>query len=116
MSQVYGPAVAGTAANVSAPGANTAAVVTFTGVQNQKSVATYVIWSYTADPTGVGNFKIEDGSGNTILTFDVTKSGPGAMYLPDVEGSYGNDMICTLAAGGGGNTGKLNIYRRVKLR
>jgi hypothetical protein len=101
---------AAAAANVHAPAANTAAVVTYsaagTGLSHSLSG---VAWSYSGDPTG-GNLKIEDGSGTTVFSVDVTSKGPGFFLFPEpLRGAANTALIVTLAAGGSGVSGKVNV-------
>jgi hypothetical protein len=68
-----------------------------------------VAWSYSAAPTG-GNLKIEDGSGNTIFSIDITAAGAGFIpFTPPKKGSAATALIITLADGGAGIGGKLSI-------
>jgi hypothetical protein len=91
-----------------APAANTAAVVTYSVVPGRHCIGG-VAYSYSGTPTG-GNLLIENGAGTTVFTQDITAAGPGVVYF-DVakEGSFGTAMIVTLAAGGGGVTGKVSV-------
>jgi hypothetical protein len=96
--------------DVSAPASNTAAVVTYAAVSDRRHAVSGVAWSYSAAPTG-GNLKIEDGSGTTVFSLDITAAGPGAFYFspsPKV-GSLNTALILTLAAGGSGVSGKLSV-------
>lgn len=110
----YTPAnadVAGAAADIHAPAANTAAVVTYAaGAAGVHHVISGVAWSYAgAAPTG-GNLKIEDGSGTTVFSIDITAEGPGFFTFPVPKaGSAATAMIVTLAAGGAGVTGKVSV-------
>lgn len=95
------------AGNCHAPAGNTAAIVTIaaagSGVSN---VVNGIAWSYDADPTG-GNLKIEDGA-STVFTLDITNKGPG--FIPFFrKGSTNTALVVTLAAGGVGVTGKVNV-------
>jgi hypothetical protein len=68
-----------------------------------------VAWSYSGDPTG-GNLKIEDGSGTTVFSVDVTSKGPGFFLFPEpLRGAANTALIVTLAAGGSGVSGKVNV-------
>jgi len=99
------------AADVHAPAANTAAVVTYAAVAGEKHVVTGIAWSYTGGtPTG-GNLKIEDVSGTTVFTLDIDKSGPGSFEfpIPKKSAAANTAMIITLAAGGAGVTGKVSV-------
>jgi hypothetical protein len=99
---------AGVAGDLHAPTSNTAAVVTYTATPSVKHVISGVYWSYNAAPTA-GNLKIEDVSGTTIFSVDITAAGPGFMPFPTPFKSavVNTAMIVTLAAGGSGVTGKV---------
>lgn len=102
------PTASGAAADVHAPSANTAAVVTYAAAgAGVAHVLGGIYWSYNAAPTG-GNLKVEDGSGVTVLSVDVTAAGPGFLPFPiPIRGSANTAMIITLAAGGAAVTGKV---------
>lgn len=110
-----GSQAAGTT-NVHAPAANTAAVVTYAaGGAGVAHTISGVAWSYNADPTA-GNLKIEDGSGTTVFSVDITSKGPGFFLFPEpLRGSANTALIITLAAGGASCTGKVNgLGKRVE--
>lgn len=99
--------------NVHAPASNTAAIVTYTaagsGVSN---VIGGIAWSYNATPTS-GNLKIEDGSGTTVFSIDITVSGPGFIpFARPLKGTANTALIVTLAAGGSGVTGKVSVLSK----
>jgi len=96
-------------ADVHAPAANTAAVVTYAAATDRGHVVTGVAWSYSAAPTG-GNLKVEDGSGNTVFSMDVTAAGAGVIVFPRPKrGTTDTAMIVTLAAGGASVSGKVSV-------
>lgn len=104
---------AAAAANIHLPSSNTAAVVTFaaagSGVSN---VIGGVAWSYSATPTA-GNLKIEDGSGTTVFSIDITSAGPGFIpFARPLRGATNTALIITLAAGGSGVSGKANALSK----
>ena len=100
--------VTGTTAQTHAPGAATAAVVTFTGVAGKRWVLRQAEWSYDADPTG-GNLKVENVAGTTVFQVAVTKSGPGFIkFEPPIVGDNAASVIVTLASGAGAVVGKVN--------
>lgn len=104
------------ATNVHAPAANTAAVLNYAAAGSGLSHAiSGVAWSYNADPTG-GNLKIEDGSGTTVFSVDITSKGPGFFLFPEpLRGSANTALIVTLTAGGASVTGKVNaLGKRVE--
>lgn len=96
--------------DVNAPAANTAAVVTYAAVADHKHVIGGIAWSYTADPTN-GNLKIEDVSGTTVFSMDITSKGAGVIIFPRPKRSkaVSTAMIVTLAAGGASCTGKVSV-------
>lgn len=101
---------AASTSDVHAPASNTAAVVTYaaagSGVSN---VIGGIAWSYNATPTA-GNLKVEDGSGNTVFTVDITAAGPGFFIFPrPKKGTANTALIITLAAGGSGVSGKVSV-------
>lgn len=94
-----------------APNDNTAAVITLAAATGETHVVDQVAWSYDDDPTG-GNLKIEDDT-TTIFTVDITSKGPG--FIPfegGIQGTTGNKVVITLAAGGAGIAGKVNARVR----
>lgn len=103
-------------ADVHLPASNTAAIVTYTSAGTGKSnTLGQVTWSYDGVPTG-GNLKIEDGSGNTIFSADITSGGPGSIIFdPPKRGSAATALIVTLHAGGSGVSGKLSCTQWTEL-
>jgi hypothetical protein len=92
-----------------APAANTAAVVTLAapGAGRQHRVWN-IYWSYDVNPTA-GGLTITDG-GDTVFSIAITKSGPGYVRYPQAgEGGPNAAVVVTLAAGGAGVTGKVNV-------
>lgn len=96
--------------DVNAPAANTAAVVTYSASASAKHVINGIAWSYSANPTG-GNLKVEDVSGTTVFSMDITTGGAGVVYFdPPKRGAAVNTaMIITLAAGGASVSGKVSV-------
>jgi len=93
--------------DVDAPNANTNAVINYSADAYGKHVLAGLAWSYNASPTS-GNLKVEDGSGNTIFSVDITSAGPGQFTFPDnLQGTANTAMIITLNAAGSGVSGKL---------
>ncbi len=89
------------------PAANTAAVVTIAAATNKYHHISQVVYSYDADPTG-GSLTITDGTYTVVV--DITTTGPGSLYFPrEFASSLGSAITVTLAAGGAGVTGKLNV-------
>lgn len=88
------------------PAANTAAVVTLISLDRNRRIIHSVQWSYSDNPTG-GRLTITD-DGVTIFDVDITVGGPGGFTITKV-GGRGKTMVVTLAAGGAGIVGKLNV-------
>lgn len=101
--------VAASASDVHAPAAATAAVVSYAAAGSGISHCVgQVSWSYSATPTG-GNIKIEDGSGNTVFSMDITDPGPGTItFKPPKKGTTNTLLKITLASGAGSVVGKLS--------
>ena len=97
------------ASNAKTAAANTAVVVTFTGISNYRHLLSWLCWSYDADPTGTITIALD---GVTVMKFSITKGGPGALPLPDLPGTLGGTFVVTLSAGGVGIVGFLNVYAR----
>lgn len=95
--------------DVNVPAANTAAVVTKVAVAATSHVITGVAWSYSAAPTN-GRLTITD-AGNTVFDIDITAAGWGSITfpVPKVSAAVNTAMVVTLAAGGAGISGKVNI-------
>lgn len=95
----------GVVRGIHVPASNTAAVVTLTALAGQRRIINAVQWSYTAAPTG-GRLTISDGT--TRFDVDITAAGPGGFGLC-IPGDAGTEVVITLAAGGAGIVGKLNV-------
>ena len=99
------------AADVHAPAANTAAVVTYAAVPGLRHVISGIGWSYgVADPVG-GNLKVEDVAGTEVFSMDITTKGAGIVQFPKPKKSAaaGTALIVTLAAGGGTSVAKVSV-------
>ena len=95
--------------DVHAPASNTAAVVTYAAVSDRRHAINGIAWSYSGAPTG-GNLKVEDGSGTTVFTMDVTAAGAGFVpFAAPLAGRNNTALIVTLAAGGSGVSGKVSV-------
>ena len=106
---LYRPPLPAVAADVNAPAAHTAAVVTYAAVAGKKHYLYGIAYSYSATPVG-GNVKVEDVSGTTVFTADIAAAGPGQLLFdpPIVSGAANTAMIITLTDGGVAVTGKLS--------
>lgn len=100
--------VASSTGDVSTPSANSTATLNYAAAAGAAHCLGQVAWSYSGTPTG-GNLKIEDGSGNTVFSMDITAGGPGSIVFgPPKRGSANTALIISLAAGGSGVSGKLS--------
>lgn len=87
---------------------NTAAVVTLPALSGGYSIR-QVICSYNATPTD-GKLTIENGSGNIQHTTYITTAGAAPIeFVGAVQGSDNTAVIITLAAGGDGVKGAVNV-------
>ncbi len=104
-------AIACAAGDVHAPAVNTAAVVTYTASAVLKHVITGMTWSYVGGIPVGGNLKIEDVSGTTVFTVDISEEGAGIIVFPKPKkgAAINTAMIVTLAAGGAAVTGKVSV-------
>lgn len=95
--------------------ANTAVVKTYAAVASQKHRLTALSCSWSGTAPTVGLLTVEDGSGNTIWSADVTLAlnTPQSINLPPggLAGTTNTAMIITLAAGGASAVGKLNTAK-----
>jgi hypothetical protein len=98
------------AAAVHAPASNTAATLTKTAISGQYHVIRGVDVSYDSTPTG-GGFTIQDVSGTTVYSVALPAAGLYQLRFPVPirSAAVNTAMIFTLAAGGSGVTGKLNL-------
>jgi hypothetical protein len=101
--------VASAGADVSAPAANTSAVVTYAaGGAGVQHCIGGIAWSYNNTPTG-GNLLVQDGA-TTILSLDITAGGPGYIqFVPPKKGTANQALTVTLAAAGASVSGKVSI-------
>ena len=96
------------AGQTATPSVNTAAVITYAAVADKQHNVDTVVWSYSGTPSG-GNLKIEDGTGNTVFSIDITAPGPGFIpFKHPHRGSVNTDMIITLASVSG-VSGKVSV-------
>jgi hypothetical protein len=101
--------IAASTSDVNAPAANTAAVISYAAAgAGVTHCLSGIAWSYSGDPSN-GNLLIEDGSGNTVFSMDITKGGAGVLYFtPPKKGTANTLLKITLAAGGNGISGKVS--------
>lgn len=94
--------------HVSVPAANTAATVTFAAVAGSRNLFEFVAWSYSDDPTG-GRLYVHNNAGTVYFDITITSGGPGFIpFTPEMSG-VGSALYVTLAAGGAGISGKVNV-------
>ena len=107
---VYQGAVDCAAADVHGPAVNTAAVVTYVASPGVQHVISGVAWSYNGGIPVGGSLVITD-AGATVFTVDISEEGPGFFTFPRPKQNaiVNTAMVITLAAGGAGITGKVNI-------
>lgn len=91
-----------------ASGTNASCSVTLTGVAGFRHYIVGFVWSYNGAPTG-GRLT-STGLEGAEVDFDITTSGPGPLLTPPLVGERGADVTFTLAAGGTGVTGKINVW------
>ena len=88
------------------PGSATAAVVTFAAIATRMHSFKQIVWSYDGTPVG-GRLSITIGA-TTVFDISITAGGPGFIPL-DFKAPKNQAVTVTLASGGVGITGKLNI-------
>ncbi len=93
------------------PGSNAAAIATLSAVALFRHVIHKIVWSYNGDPTG-GRITITDG-GVTVFDINITKGGPGSLHM-STPFAVNSAVVVTLAAGGSGVTGKLNVEHSIE--
>lgn len=94
--------------NTDAPAADTVASVAFPAEVGRRHVIGGIAWSYGGAPTG-GNLRIND-AGGIVFQVDIVAGGPSDVdFLPSMRFALGAAISITLAAGGGGVSGKLNV-------
>ena len=99
--------------HTSSPGANTAAAVTLAAPgAGEANIVWSIYYSYSASPTG-GNLQITD-AGSTVFELDVPTTGPGVVRFDQGrKGDPNAAVVVTLAAGGTGVLGKVNVEATV---
>lgn len=93
-------------AYTAATNTNVVAVLDATATVRYKIQGVHV--SYSGTPTN-GLLQIKAGD-TTIYEISITSAGPAPIYFnPPIAGDIGQDFTFTLAAGGVGITGRINI-------
>ena len=96
------------ASDMATPAANAAGTITLAAQAGFAHVIYGLYWSY-AGATVTGNLIIQDG-GVTVFSVDISAAGPGQLtFGRPIRLTPGNVGTVTLAAGGSGVTGKLNV-------
>ena len=92
------------------PASNTAAVVTLAVPGSGISHVLYsVAWSYDGDPTGGALTITIDAA--TWFKVDIVKAGPGQFaFDPPLKATANKQVVVTLAAGGSGVSGIVNVH------
>ena len=112
MSQSRTP-VKQTTADTATSSSNAAATITYAVITGMQHTVHSLIVSY-AGGTALGSIKIEDGAGTTVFFADIPAAGLYVIPLSaPLAGSKGAAMVVTLAAGGSGVVGKLNVQHSV---
>jgi hypothetical protein len=87
-------------------GANALVAITLVGVAGYRHYLPFLVWSYSGLPTGRLTISGLDGDD---VDFDITAAGAGPVFFPPLAGTIGASVVITLAAGGAGVVGKLNV-------
>jgi hypothetical protein len=85
---------------------NGAATITLAAVASRSHFVHHLQWSYNGSPSAGRLFITSDGV--TKFDVDVTTGGPGGFGL-ELIGGVNETVVITLAAGGAGVIGKLNV-------
>lgn len=94
-------------------GTNAAISVTLVGVPDRRHKIQQVTWSYSDDPTS-GALSSAGLQGDEWKVY-ITRGGPGPVALPPAAyGTVGGNVTFTLAAGGSGVNGTLNVFSEVE--
>lgn len=91
-----------------APSANTAAVVTLPAVAGSRTRIEQITWSYSDVPTD-GGLTITGLEGDDY-GLDIAGGGHGSIKTAGVRSESGTQLVVTLAAGGSGISGKINVH------
>ena len=90
--------------------ANTAVAITLAAPEaGRRNSVKYLNWSYSAAPAG-GRLSVTDAT-VVVLDIDITLAGSGSLSLTDGFQTTlaASAVVATLAAGGAGVIGKLNV-------
>lgn len=87
---------------------NAAIEITLPASRKRGRMAGTIVWSYSAAPTGG---RLTMAGGGFGLDIDIIAGGPDSItFQVPIHAMDDNDVILTLAAGGAGIVGKLNIF------
>jgi hypothetical protein len=102
-----------TTADTATSTANAAAAITYAAAPGFQHGVHALVVSY-AGGTASGSVKIEDAAGTVVFFADIPAAGIYSIPFPaPLVGTKGAAMVVTLAAGGSGVVGKLNIQHAV---
>lgn len=91
-----------------APAANTAVVLTYTGVPLSSWIIRNIRWSYSGAPTGGSvTFAWNDAGSPFTEVYYIPGAGPNHLNMSDRRFPQGATVTVTLAAGGSGVSGSL---------
>lgn len=94
--------------------ANTSVALTFAALADRCHVIFRIDWSYDGSPTG-GSLTITDG-GTDMLVLAITAAGPDSIeFDPPKKAKLNSAVVITLAAGGAGVVGKLNVTQATEV-
>jgi hypothetical protein len=90
------------------PAANTAAVITLTGVTDITHVIDEIVFGYNDVPTS-GLLTVVNGS-TTLVSVPVTSAGPHSLApIKGIAGTSGANLVVTLAGAGAAVSGSVNV-------
>lgn len=93
-------------------GSNASVSITLVGRAGMRHKVQQITWSYSSAPAGSLSTTGFEGD---ELAFDITAGGPGGLALPpSAYGAVGASVVVSLAAGGGGITGKINVFSELE--
>jgi hypothetical protein len=102
-------AAAAYAAGNHAEATNASVTITYAaGGAGVKHVTGGVAWSFSAAPPAGTTLTVTDG-GTTVRKITITAAGPGELLWPDEAGAANAALVVTLATGGAGVLGTLDV-------
>jgi hypothetical protein len=88
---------------------NTAVAITLVGQAGYRHYVPMVSGSYDGVPSG-GRLTITGLDNDETFDVDIVAAGQFAIPFPPLAGKEGTNLVVTLAAGGAGVIGKLNVF------